>query len=261
MGSLIAPTGDANGFEPGLWQDFLPGDKRPADGDWLGARSSSMLGRAIRAAQYEPANEEESLINHVGQTVWLHEYRWQALTQDGHQIPKEWIGEPCVLEALEKLSVTPLCCYLVAGGIVLARHHEQYYRPKVIPPGQVLDGLLNFVGHDYGWALIGGHAVGRAAAQGLALLGAHDAGRKANDWILRRVDGEYVCSTWVGIGFDMRGIEIWRHPDPDRRDPGERPLRPRMQTPDDHMDAILWGHYDARGEWTIYHNAGVVPGM
>lgn len=235
-------------------------EDRIEDLDWLGERSSSLIGGAISSLTAEDMGGgwELGIASHVGLCFRLSRERRRALGQDGHELPAELIGRACVLEALTKISITPLEKYLTGDQpLLIARfgHATWWNRARQI------NTLLNLVGHDYGYRLLLAHGLGRALGWGLDLLGAKETARQYPAKTVRAVDGELVCSTLAGMGLSPLGARFYRVADPAQRPLEHLPLTPKHQTPDDQADQIVWHlvHPTDPPLWQVVYHRDLVP--
>ena len=254
---MFNPIHQPKEFTPGAWKKYL--DKAPADLDWIGFTSrGDALATAINLAQTDTdgGKLEKGAISHVGLIVNMTPARRRILALMGYQVPEAWLGEPCVLEAIGRVSLTPLGAYLEAGRPLVIAHYTGGLEDS--RRGRAATIMLNLVGLIYGFALIAAHGIGAAAEWVARLLGKAEAGR---DWRYRwvkKVDGAFVCSTLSGIGLQLLGVSIWRNP---AKWETLEPLPPKLQTPDDQWDCIRYAvkHPDwtRPAAWELVYSQGL----
>lgn len=183
-------------------------------GDVFFTRSSSLLGRLIRWAETDPA-EESTWANHVGLVV-----------------SSGWIAPPSspfVRERLagvvESLWHTESWCWYDAhkwdsGNTIRVYRHRALSRSESMTHA-VIGRALEFVGLKYGWWKLIAHLVDRMAFSG----------RKTVSNFLQ-IDKRPICSYTAAKSFARGGVSFG--------------MEPEAATPDEMMDAC-----ENNGEWFL----------
>ena len=96
------------------------------DADVILVQGRSWLARAIRLVQREPG--EPAVFNHVALGFLMSRGRRRDLAAISYPIPPAWVGQPCVIEALWRVRISPWEIFLRQNPAIAVGRHLGIYK-------------------------------------------------------------------------------------------------------------------------------------